>query len=200
MLDSTSDAVHQPILDRVLDYPLFDPDAELFPEITTLPQCFQVTSIDPFQSPLMQAPQKLHPSRDCVYVPDPRLVLDLSDSRTSIGTIPDNSRIQSVTTLWRTSAMGQCPFCEPSAPNELTVSYWSGMYEDDLVTEHAFMAPTMPQIQLLGTEVSHNKTHPMDYSLWFFSRLCVINQEFPRSPAQSHREGSKQAPQNLCPK
>jgi hypothetical protein len=156
---STSDVVRQPVLDRVLCYPFFDPDAELFPEITTL-------------------------------------------ASTSIGTIPDNNRNQSVTTLWRTSTTGQYPFREPSAPNELTVSYWSEMYEDDLVTEHypAFVASTMPQIELLEIEVSHNKTLPVDCSLRFFSRLCVINQEFPRSPAQSHPEGSKKVPQNLCRK
>ena len=45
MRDSTSGILHQPILDRVLDYPLFDPDAELFPEITALTQSFQVTAV-----------------------------------------------------------------------------------------------------------------------------------------------------------
>lgn len=150
----------------------------------------------------MHTPQNSHPSRNCVYGPDPRLVLDLSDSRTSTGAIPDNSRIQDVTTLWRASAAGQYPFRESSALNELTVSYWSEMYGDDLVTEHypTFMPPTVPQIELLRTEVSRDNIHPVDHSLRFFSRLCVINREFPPSPAQSLQEGSKKAPQNLCHK
>jgi len=196
MCDNTSDVVR---LDSVQKCPLFDFDAELLPEITVLAQCLQE---DPFRPVLMHTPQSSHSSSDCFYRTDPRLVLDPSVSRTSIREFSSNTPIQNVTAQWRASTMGLFPFSEPPAPNELTVSYRSEMCEDDLVTERhpPFMTSPIPLVELLGTEVSRDKIHPGSYSPRFFSRLCVINQEFPRSPAQSHQEGSKKVPQNLCHK
>lgn len=43
MYGSTSDVVHQSILDEVYHYPLSGPAPELFPETIALAQCFQVT-------------------------------------------------------------------------------------------------------------------------------------------------------------
>lgn len=190
MCDNPSDVVHQPIFNRV--WPLLDPNAELLSETTASAQYLQVNQLYSFQSALMHASQNLYASSNYFYT---RLVHDLPDSLTNIGGVPDNRRIQIVTAPRSVSAMGQFPFREFSAPNELTVSYRSDMYMDGLVTGHypTFMAPTMPQIKLLGTEVSHNKTSLVDYSLPSFSRPCVINRrEFPRTqaPAQFHQEGS----------
>jgi hypothetical protein len=146
----------------------------------------------------MHTSQNSQSSSNCLYQTDPRLVLDSSDSRASIGTIPYNSHVQNVTFQWRASAMDQCPFPEPSAPNELTVPSWSKIREDNLVTKHHFMAPTMPHIELPGTEVSRDdKTQLVDHSLRYFYRPCVIDQEFPRSPSQLHQKGSKKVPPNL---
>lgn len=108
---------------------------------------------------------------------DPRLAVDPSDSRASIGATHYNTHVQNVNL---------------SAPNELTVSYWSEMCENDLVTKHhsAFMAP--------GTEVSRNdRIHPVDHPLRYFSSLCVVDQELPRFPSQLHRKGSKKVLRNL---
>lgn len=90
---------------------------------------------------------------------NPRLVQDVSDSRTSLWAVPGNRCIQNITAQWPASATGQIPIREFSAPNELMVSYRGEMYMDGLVTEHCptFIAPTMPQIKLLGTEVSREQ-------------------------------------------
>ncbi|KAF8557781.1 hypothetical protein OG21DRAFT_1456949 [Imleria badia] len=106
----------------------------------------------------MHTSQNSQSSSNCLYQTDPRLVLDSSDSRASIGTIPYNSHVQNVTFQWRASAMDQCPFPEPSAPNELTVPSWSKIREDNLVTKHHFMAPTMPHIELPGTEALRDRS------------------------------------------
>lgn len=94
------------------------------------------------------------------------MVYDPSDSWASTGTIPDNRRIRNVIAQWPEWAIGQIPFRELYAPHELALSYWSAMSMDDLVTEHypPFIAPTIPQIEPLGTEVSCDEPNPVNYS------------------------------------
>ncbi|KAH0836606.1 hypothetical protein J3R83DRAFT_8306 [Lanmaoa asiatica] len=139
MCDNPSDVVHQPIFNDI--QPLLDPSAEPLPEAIVLSQYFQNS----------------YSSRNCFYKTDPRVALDPSDSWVAI---PDDSRIQDIAAQWPTSAMSQFPPRELSAPNSLTVSYWSGTNEVALATEYrpTFTEPATSRIELPGTETSHDKS------------------------------------------